>query len=65
MDIMNEIEFNIPKHASDFIDAQEKLIKRFKITPTLWKRYVDPIIEGAKLCERERLTLKDKENKNA
>jgi len=56
-----EIEFNIPKHASDFIDAQENLIKRFKITPTLWKRYVDPIIEGAKAGERKRLALLDKE----
>jgi len=48
-----EIEINMPKHASDFIDAQEKLIKRFKLTPTLWKRYVDPIIKGAKAGERK------------
>ena len=56
-----EIEINMPKHSTDFIDAQENLIKRFKLTPTLWKRYVDPIIEGAKLSERERLTLLDKD----
>ena len=53
---MNKIEFDMPKYASDFIDAQETLIKRFKITPTLWKRYIDPVIKGAKECERARLS---------
>ncbi len=57
-----EIEIEMPKYASDFIDAQEKLIKKFKITPLLWKRYIDPIIEGAKACERERLSLQNRSN---